>query len=94
MEDISEFNEDFIKNYNKESDERYFHEVDIQYPENLYNFHNDLPFLPERLKIEKDEKLVENLYDKEKYIIDIRNLKHALNHRLVLKKVNRIIKFN
>ena len=44
-----------------------------------------LSFLPERIKIEKVEKLVANLHDKTKYFIHIRNLKQALNHRLVLK---------
>ena len=38
----SQFNEDFIKNYNEESDEVYFFEVDIQYPEKLHELHNDL----------------------------------------------------
>ena len=53
IEDASQFNEDFIKNFNKESDEGYFLEVDVQYPEELYELHNDLPFLPERMKNEK-----------------------------------------
>ena len=64
IEDISQFNEDFIKNYNEESDEGYFLEVDVQYPEKLHELHNDLPFLPERMKIEKVERLVTNLRDK------------------------------
>ena len=38
------------------------------------------------MKIEKTEKLVANLHDKTKYIAQIRNLKQALNHELVLKK--------
>ena len=57
IEYISKFNEDFIKSYNDESDERQFLEVDVQYPENLHNLCNDLPFLPERMKIEKNKKL-------------------------------------
>ena len=69
----------------------YFLEVDIQYPENLHNLHNDLHFLPERMKIEKVEKLVANLHDKDEYVIDIKS-KQALNHGLVLKKVYRVIK--
>ena len=40
------------------------------------------------------EKFVANLHDKNKYIIHIRNLKQALNHELILKKVQRVIKFN
>ena len=39
-------------------------EVDLQYPEELLEFQNDLPFLPERMKIEKVEKLSANLHDK------------------------------
>ena len=33
----------------------------MQYPEKLHELHNDLPFLPERMKFEKVEKLVTNL---------------------------------
>ena len=90
----SHFNEDFIKNYNEKSDEGYFLEADVQYPKTLNGVHNDLPFLPERMKIEKVEKLVTNLYDKTEYVIHKRNLKQALNHGLVLKKAQWVIKFN
>ena len=94
IKDTSQFNEDFIKNYNEESDEVYFLEVDVQYLENLHELHNDLPFLPERMKIGKVEKHVANLHDTTEYFIHIRNLKPTLNHGLVLKKVHRVIKFN
>ena len=46
------------------------------------------------MKIENAEKLAANLYNKTEYVIHIKNLKHGLNHRLVLKKVHKIIKFN
>ena len=46
------------------------------------------------MKIEKVEKIVTNLYDKTEYVIDIRNLKQALNHGLILKRVYRVIKFS
>ena len=46
IKDIYQFNEDFIKNYNKETDDEYFFEVDVQYPDKLQELHNDLPFLP------------------------------------------------
>ena len=36
-----------LKNYNQESDIGYFIEVDVQCPEKLHDFYNDLPFLPE-----------------------------------------------
>ena len=87
IKDTSQFNEDFLKNYNEESDERYFLEVDVQYPEKLRELHNDLPFLPERMKIEKVQKLVELNFIT--YVIHIRNLKEALNNRLVFKKIRK-----
>ena len=46
------------------------------------------------MKIEKVEKLVANLHDKPEYVIHIRKLKQALNHGLVFKKVNKVIKIN
>ena len=46
------------------------------------------------MKIEKVKKLIANLHYKTEYVIHIRNLKQTLNHGLVLKKVNRVIKFN
>ena len=52
-----QFNEDFIKNYNEENDGRYFLEVDAQYPEKLHELHNDLTFLPERMKLKKSKSL-------------------------------------
>ena len=83
VEDISEFDESFVKSYNEKGNEGYFFEVDIQHPENLHNLYNDLIFLSERMKIGNMEKLVANLYDKTEYVIHIRNLKQDLNHRLV-----------
>ena len=73
IEDTSQFNEDFIKNYNEESDEGYFLEVDIQCPEKVHELNKDLPFLDERIKIEKVEKLVANLHDNTEYVINIKN---------------------
>ena len=94
MEDTFQFSEDFVNSYSKKHDEGYFLEVYVQYPEKLHEIHNDSPFLPKRMKIEKIENLVTNLHDKTEYVILIRKLKQALNHRLVLKKVRRVIKFN
>ena len=41
------------KSYNEESDEGYFLKVDVQYVQKLHELHDDLPFLPETMKIEK-----------------------------------------
>ena len=91
---ITKVNEDLIKNYNEGSDERYFFEADVEYIEKLHGFHNDLPFLSERMKIENVEKILANLHDKTKYVIQIRNLKQSLNHGLLFTKVQRVIKLN
>ena len=88
VKDTSQFDEDFVKNCNEESDKGYFLEVDVQYLEKLHEFHNDLLFLSKRMKIEKFEKLVANLNDKTEYVTHIRNLKKALNRSLVLKKIS------
>ena len=73
VEYISEFVKSFVKSYNKESDEGYFLEVDIPYPENLHNLHSDLLLLPERMKIEKVKKRTANLHDKTEYVIHMKN---------------------
>ena len=57
---------------NEESDEGYFLEVDVQYLKKLHELHNDLPFLPERMKTEIFKKLVANLYDENEYVIHIK----------------------
>ena len=61
---------------------------------NIQYLHCDLPFLPERKKIEKCKKLVCNIHNKENYVVHIRALKQALNHGLILKKVHKVIQFN
>ena len=46
----------------------YLLEVDIRYPTELHDSHHDLPFMCERMKINKVEKLVQNLRNKKKYM--------------------------
>ena len=93
-ENVSEIDEDVIKNYDEDSEKGYILEVDVKYPKNLHDFHSDLLFLPERIKIDKCNKLVCNLYDRKSYVVHKRSLKQALNHWLILKKVHRVIQFN
>ena len=64
MKDLSKIDENFIKNYDENSDKGYILEVDVKYLKNVHDFHSDLPFLPERMKIDKCKNLVCNLYDK------------------------------
>ena len=68
-------------------------EVDLGYPEELHGAHNDYPLAPERLKINKVEKLIPNLWDKEKYVLHCQNLKLYLELGLKLKHIYRGIKF-
>ena len=78
IKDTSQFNEDFIKSYNEENDKGYFLEVDVQYPEKLHRIHNDLPFLPERMKIEKVKKLVTNLHDQTEYVLCLKKFNASI----------------
>ena len=94
VDDLSVFTEDFIKNYDEEDDTGYLFVVDVEYPKNLHKLHSDLPFLPERMKINKCTKLVCSTENKENYVVHIRALKQALNHGLKLTKVHRIIQFD
>ena len=91
---INKINEDFIKNYNENDNKGYILEVDVKYPKRLHKLHSDLPFLSERIKIDRCIKLVCNLSNKKKYITHINSLKQALNHGLKFKKIHRVIEFN
>ena len=94
INNVSKINEKFIKNYDEDSDKGYIFEVDINYPKRLHDLHSDLPFLPERMKIDKCKKLVCNLHDKKRYVLHTRSLKQALDYGLKLEKIHRVIEFN
>ena len=91
VNDISEIDEDFVKDYNQNDNKGYILDVDVDYPSKLQNLHSDLPFLPERMIINNTKKLVCNLKDKKNDIVHINVLKQALDHGL--KKVRRVIEF-
>ena len=93
VDDLSMFTEDFIKNYEEEGDVGYLLVVDIEYPKTLGMLHSDLPFLPEKMKINKCPKLVCNVTDKENYSIHIVCIKTSINHGLKLTRVHSIISF-
>ena len=89
--DNNEINEDFIKNYDENNDKGYPFEVDVKYPKRLHELHSDLPFLSERMEVNKCKKLVCNLFNKKKYVAHINTLKQAL---FEIKKIHRVIEFN
>ena len=71
----------------------YVLEVDVKYPRELHDLHNDLPFMCEKIRVSGVEKLVPNLHDKKKYVIHVKALKQALDNGLVLEKIHRVIQF-
>ena len=76
------------------TDKGYVLEVNVSYPKELHNQHNDLPFMCERMEINGVEKLVPNLRDKKNYVIHIQALNQALQHRLRLDRIHRVIEFD
>ena len=86
---------DTIMSYDENSDIGYTLEVDLHYPKELHDLHNDYPLAPERYKPEGSfcEKLCGTFYDKKDYIIDIRNLRFYLEKGLVLNKINRVVEY-
>ena len=69
----------------------YVLEVDVKYPRELHDHHNDLPFMCEKIRVSGVKKLVPNLHDKQKYVIHVKALKQALDHGLVLERIHRVI---
>ena len=93
LDGIVRIDEEFIKEYNEINDKGYVIEADVDYPQELHDLHSDMPFLPERMVINKTKKLVCNLHNKKNYVAHINVLKQALSHGLKLRKVHRVIKF-
>ena len=78
-EELLKFNEDFIKNYDENSNKGYVH---TDYPKEFFNLHKDLPILSKGKNVNKVENVICSIENKEKYVIHIRSLKQALNHGL------------
>ena len=64
----------------------YIFEVDVNYPKILHDLHSDLPFLPERMKIDKCKKLVCNLHDKKKIRFTDKIIKTSLRLQIKIGK--------
>ena len=82
-----------VKELSVREDRGYLMEVDVLYPRELHDNHNDLPFICSRMKIGGVHKLVTDLHYKRRYVIHIRALQQALNHGLILERINRTIEF-
>ena len=85
---------DDINELAKHKDKGYLLEVDVKYPKELHDLHNDLPFMCEKMEINGVEKLVPNLNDKQNYVIHIEALNQVIKHRLIIEKVHQAIEFN
>ena len=68
-------------------------EVDLEYPAELHDFHNDFPLAPEKMILGKVEKLTQNLRDKEKMVLHGKNLQLYLSLGMKLKLIRRGLKF-
>ena len=77
----------------KRKDHGYLLEVDVAYPKESHDYHNNLPFMSGKMKINGVDKLVPNLYYKRKYVVHIKALKQAIDHGLVLERIHRAIEF-
>ena len=88
VKNVEEFTAKTITKLAKKNKHGYLLEVDVDYPGELHEKHNELTFLPEKMEIDKVMKLVPNLFNKKQYVVYIRALSQALNHGLILKKVH------
>ena len=86
IEDTSEINEEFIKNYDENSDKGYILEVDVKYQKTLHDLHSDLPFLPKRMKIDKCKKLVCNLRNQKKIRCTYKIIKASIKSWIKIEK--------
>ena len=69
-------------------------EVDLEYPHDLHDLHNDYPLAPEHLKMDGVDKLIPNLYNKSKYVVHYETLKLYERLGLVITKVYKGIVFH
>ena len=103
-----------LAQYNEDSNKGLILEVDLEYPKELHNLHNDYPLAAERVCVNKDmlseyckkiatkynistglvHKLIPTLSNKEKYVLDYRNLQLYLDLGLKVNKVHRVLQFN
>ena len=77
----------------KDTNYGFIFEVDLDYPESLWESHNDYPLAPEKVKVDNIDKLICSFLPKKHYVLQYKNLKQYLKEGMILKKVHRGIKF-
>ena len=77
----------------KATNQGFIFEVDLDYPRSLWKSHNDYPLAPERIKIDKVDKLICSFLPQKHYVLHYKNLKQYLEEGMILKKVHRGLKF-
>lgn len=94
---VSYFTTQQILNIPDDSELGYIFEVDLEYPSELHDYHNDYPFLPLNENVpgkrNTTRKLLLTLSNKNNYVIHYRMLKLIIKHGLVLKKIHRALRF-
>jgi len=96
-DDLSKFTEEYIKNIPDDSKKGYFLSVDVTYPKELHDIHNDLPFLPENIAIDKVSPYCENLMNNlslkpakvKKLVPNLNDKKEYIIHYVALKQALR-----
>ena len=78
----------------KKGDKGYIFEVDLEYPSELWDTHNDYSLAPERLNVIGVEKLISHFKPPQKYVIHYRNLRQCLEMGLRVTAVHRGLIFN
>ncbi|KAJ4445518.1 hypothetical protein ANN_12198 [Periplaneta americana] len=80
---------------NDDSEIGYVLEVDIEYPNHLFEKHKELPFCAEFAKPPggKHKKLLTTLHSKQNYVAHYKLLQQAVDHGLQIVKIHRVIKF-
>jgi len=93
--DFDQFTPENILAIPEDGDTGYFFQVDLHYPEEIHDLHDDLPFCPEKKKTlnGKVKKLLCTLEDKQDYVLHYRMLQLCLKHGLQLAKITKILKF-
>ncbi|XP_056645117.1 uncharacterized protein LOC130450634 [Diorhabda sublineata] len=92
LENFDNFN---VMEIADDAEEGFILQVDLEYPKRLHDLHRDIPFCPEHRipPVSKLPKLMTTLFDKKEYILHYRNLKQALEHGFVLKKIHKVLQF-